>query len=104
MADWTDDPAVQRWFVHLREELAPMIADSAVAMSMWPNGTEIDPKMAVELGYMLLLDKPIIVVVEPGSKVPDNLVKVAVRIIEADQDAPDTALRLAQAIKEHRDG
>jgi nucleoside 2-deoxyribosyltransferase len=102
--DWTDDPQVRSWFEHVRHELVPMIADSGTAMLMWPRPEDIDPKQALELGYMLLLDKPIILVVTPGARIPDNLAKVAVRIVEADPDAENTAQRLAQVIAETPDG
>ena len=73
-----------------RSRLEPMMRDSAVAMSIYTG--KVDPKMALETGYMILLDKPIVVVVSPGTKVPLKLVKVADEIIEAhitDPDLPD---------------
>lgn len=62
-------------------ELVPMIKDSSMSISMVPKG-DTDVKFAVELGFCIMMDKPIIVVVEPGSKVPGKLVAVADAIVE----------------------
>jgi hypothetical protein len=95
--DLWDDPGWKRYAQHARETLEPMVRDSAVAMSLY-NG-KIDPKMAIETGYMILLDKPIIAVVSPGAKVPRKLALVADEIVEGELDDPDFADRMHAAIK-----
>ena len=63
-----DSPEWQEYAQHVREELLPKIEESAIGVSLY-NGA-LDPKLAIETGYLILLDKPIIAVVTPGAKVP----------------------------------
>ena len=91
-----DDPAWKRYADQAREKLEPMVRDSHVAVSLY--GGEIDPKLAIEMGYMILLDKPIIAVVAPGSKAPDKLVQVADEIVELALDDPSFNERLMAAV------
>lgn len=79
-----DDPGWQHYAEHARAELKPMIEGSAIAMAFVPD-QEPDPRYCCELGYMVMLDKPIIAVVEAGVKVPDKLVKICDEIVEAGQ-------------------
>lgn len=89
------DPAWLEYADHVREELIPMIKDSSITMALY-TGKDPDPKQAVELGYMVLLDKPIITVVPPGTPVPNKLAIVSDAIVEADFDNP---MELARRIK-----
>ena len=84
-----EDPQWKEYAAHVRETLIPMIKDSAVTLSLVPSDNVPDPKFAVELGYMIMLDKPIIAIVNPGSKVPLKLVKVADEIVEGAPGEPD---------------
>lgn len=96
-SDPFDDPAWQRYAKQAREKLAPMIKDSAITVSVYSGG-DPDPRMAIELGYMILLDKPIIAVVTPGAEVPGKLAIVADEIVELALDDPSFATRLQDAM------
>lgn len=97
-----DDPFESAGFLeyaeHVRRELIPMIKDSAVTMSLVPNKGGVDVKMATELGYMIMLDKPIISVVTPGTPVPGKLVAVSDEIVEGEVTDPDFQGRLHAAM------
>lgn len=95
-SDPFDDPAWLEYAQQAREKLEPMVKDSAIAMSVYSG--KIDPKMAIELGYMIMLDKPIIAVVTPGVKVPNKLAVVADEIVELALDDPSFAQRLQDAM------
>ena len=82
---------------HVKENLIPMIRDSAVAVSLVSD--QLDPKLAIETGYMILMDKPIILAVTPGSKIPSKLALVADEIVEVDLDDPSFSDRLREAIE-----
>lgn len=58
-----------------------MIEGSRLTVSLVPQGPA-DIKFAVELGLSIMLDKPIIAVVEPGQEIPGKLRAVADRIVE----------------------
>lgn len=91
-----DDPAWLEYAQHARDNLEPMIKDSAVTMSFFDG--KIEPRMALELGYMVLLDKPIIAVVTPGAEVPNRLAIVADEIVELALEDPSFPQRLQDAM------
>jgi hypothetical protein len=67
-----------------------------------PKG-QTDVKFAVELGFSIMLDKPIIAVVMAGTQVPAKLLKIADEIIEAPANMnldgdPEFGARMAAAI------
>lgn len=85
----------------VHNELVPMIKDSSAFISIVPIGPDrVDVKFAVELGVAIMLNKPIIACIQPGTKVPDKLVKVADKIVELDLDDPTQRERLNTAISE----
>ena len=59
--------------------LGPM-AESHVSLTLWNGG--VDWKLAIEVGAAVLMDKPVILIVGPDAKVPENLVRMGARIIE----------------------
>lgn len=92
-----DDPDVQEWARHVREDLVPKVRQSAVGVSL-VTAAEPDVKFAVELGMMILLDKPIIAVVYPGVVVPEHLTRAADALVEGPTDSPGFGDRLQAAI------
>jgi hypothetical protein len=96
-----DDPfdslEFQDYARHVRDELIPRLDQSALSISLVPEGIG-DVKFAVELGLSIMMDKPIIAVVTPGVQVPQKLALVADEIIEGGLDDPTTLARLNEAI------
>lgn len=80
--DWANNPDAREWLEHAQRELPDKLRGSAIVCSLVPE--EPDAKYAVELGMSLMLDKPIVLVVPPGRRVPERLVRVADLIIDAD--------------------
>lgn len=82
----TDDPwatpEAQAWRERANRELAPMIRDSAAMVQLWND--EPDAKMAVELGFGLLLGKPLIILKPSGGNVPPHLARIAQAVVEYD--------------------
>lgn len=78
-----DDPEVQAFLERAKAELEPMITNSAVCMSVWSGG-EIDPQMAIETGYIILMGKPLIVLKQARENVPAGLARAADAIVEYD--------------------
>jgi len=77
------DPGWLAYADRALDELLPMMQSSRVCLSLVPkNGADV--KFALELGFMIMLDKPIIAVVFPGAKVPAKLAMVADAIVEGD--------------------
>jgi hypothetical protein len=85
---------------HFRREVFPHLVSSAVSVSIVGGGRNIDAKQAAELGAILLLDKPLIVVCVPGATISSRLRRAADVVIEDwspdNQAAQD---QLAAAVK-----
>jgi hypothetical protein len=94
-----DDPEMQKYLDHARRELQPMIEGSAFCMSIAPS-SDPDPKICMETGYMMWLDKPIIVLAEPGQAIPRNIRKVAFRVIYGNPADPAVRGQIHRAIND----
>lgn len=81
--DIENDPEFRKWARRIEAELVPMIDGSSCTVSLVPRGPS-DVKFAVELGLSIMMDKPIILAIMPGMKIPAKLAKVADDIIEVD--------------------
>jgi nucleoside 2-deoxyribosyltransferase len=84
----------------ISEGLVPKMKDSSFAVAICPTGGphEVDAKFAVELGVMIMLDKPIIAVVAPNTPVPDKLRLVADELIVADIETDEGREEITQAL------
>lgn len=101
MADDTwSNPDVAAFLQDARENMVPKLEASAVSVSLLSEAALMDPKFAIELGYSVLLGKPIVVAVSPGVKVPEKLVLVADHIIEADITTPAGCGSLARRLRD----
>jgi hypothetical protein len=96
------DPEFARFARAVKNDLVPKLNASEITVSLCPTDpTALDVKYAVELGFSILLDKPIILCVAPGQVIPDHLVRVADRIVEYDRaDPAGSQDRLQAAIEE----
>lgn len=83
MTDYSDAPDFKAWKKDVQENLIPKLEDSGCTVSLMPEG-ETDVKFAVELGLSIMLEKPIIIVVAPGTKVPLKLAQIADEIVDTD--------------------
>jgi len=85
--------------------------DSHIFCQIWNDGIRTDPGSApevlVQLGYSLVLDKPIVVIAPQGSYVPTNLRRVACAVEFFDphdeQSMKDATLRALTAAKKLED-
>lgn len=82
------DPSLRRLIGRIRHELAPKIEESPISICVPPAQVHTDGAaaghFAVELGIMIMLDTPLILVVQPGMQLPDKLVRIADHIVEGD--------------------
>jgi len=97
-----DTEELQDYQRHVREHLLPMVQGVAVTMSIVPEHPEnLDLKYMVELAACILLDKPLILLVVPGTKVPEHLLRVADAIVEADMTDPASFATAQVQVQEH---
>ncbi len=86
-----NDPEFQEFQERVRRELFPMVMGSLAFVSVTPRTAEqVDVKFAVELGLAIMLDKPIIAIMRPGTKISEKFARVADRFVEMDEH-PDEA-------------
>jgi hypothetical protein len=98
---WYDDPGARAWLADAQRNLLPKMEDSAVIMSIYSG--EPDAKLAVETGFAVLLDKPMIGLVVPGAKAPAKLIAVCDELLEVDLGTPEgnasAQRRMVEAMK-----
>jgi nucleoside 2-deoxyribosyltransferase len=92
----------------VRDNLVPRIDDSAIVASLVPDDLVGDVKYAVELGYSIMLDKPIVLIVgdrRTADRLPRKLRLVADRIVVADLTTTAGQETIADALHDlSRDG
>lgn len=101
----TDESAeYAAWLQRVQDTLVPEMRRSGVVASVVPVRTDVDAKYAVELGLAIMLDKPLVMMVQPGAPIPPKLALVADKIIPVNWDDPgsrDRGLRdLNDAVKD----
>jgi nucleoside 2-deoxyribosyltransferase len=82
--DILDDPDFKRYARHFLDEVAPKMMESAYVITIAPTGGEADVKQAVEIGYAIMLGKPLIVLKQPGQVVAEKLLRIADHVVEGD--------------------
>lgn len=94
------DPTAEAWARHVVDEMVPNLESSACAISLYPSDGGVgDVKYWVELGAMIMLDKPILVVVMGDSVIPPKLALVADEVCRLPEGAsPSGSDVLADAI------
>lgn len=95
------DPGLLRWMKRCETELVPMIRGSQMTASILPDEDGVDLKFAIELGLMIMMDKPIVLMVSPGRKVPDHMVRVSDAIVDFDpNDLKGSEARFLEVLDE----
>ena len=102
-----EDPEYQAWEKHVKDAVVPVLEGAAVTITLIPRG-QTDVKFAVELGLSIMMDKPIIALVQPGMSIPSGLAAVAAEIVEVDivkdPDGAQRSISEAFARVMHTDG
>lgn len=91
------DDEMTEWLETVRQRLVPKMEASTIVASLVSGKT--DPKFAIELGYSIMLDKPLVAIVMPGVKLPTKLAIVADAIMEYTEDPALMAERTAEALR-----
>ena len=91
-----DDPEVQRYLARANKELRPMVESSRITVALWTG--DPDAKQAIELGFMVLYNKPIIIIAEPGQDIPPKLAAIADEIIIGTPGDPGAVEKMRAAM------
>lgn len=66
-----------------RRDVLPQLLSSGAAVSVWDGDqTDLDVQQATEIGAMLLLGRPLLLVCVPGAVIPDGLRRAADEVVE----------------------
>lgn len=98
--DVWDNPIGKEWRERMNRDLRPMIEDSAISITIAP-GDKPDAKVAVELGFTILLDKPILILAPRGRHVPERLRRVADAVIFGEPSEPKVRAQIMAFLAEH---
>jgi hypothetical protein len=90
----------QTVYQRFNEQVMPAIEDSDYIVAMAFDFKKVDAKLSLEVGASLLLDKKIILIVDPGVVVPAKLKSVLYGVIEAKRNDPEG---MVKKIKEYVD-
>lgn len=97
-----DDPTVVTWARTVLEGMVPRMESSEAAITVVPSGGVKDVKDVLywtELGAMICLDKPIIIVAMPDVDIPERLRRVADEVVYLPYGvSPEASALLRQAI------
>lgn len=101
MSDPFRSPEWKQFAKHVQEFTIPAMQESSIFISITPSKPgEIDIQFAVQLGAAIMLDKPIVAIVQPGAPISEKLSRVVDRFIELDLEDPNFHDRLKEVIKE----
>lgn len=98
-----DDRAWNDYTGAFKRDVLPSLLSSAFMLSIGttPDPGTMDLRAATELGLMLLLNKPLLLVIMPGEEIPAALIRAAAAVVRVSgtDDAADQAL-IAAAVRE----
>lgn len=80
-----------------RNEMFPKLKESVLSVVI---AADPDPKLCLEIGAAILFDKPIVVLVPDGRKIPSNLSRIASAIVQGDAGNAKVQKRLQDAISQ----
>lgn len=93
------EPELKEYLEQAGADLQDKIGGSLFTMTINPKDEKIDPKIALETGYSILFNKPIVVIAKPGQKILPGLARVAHAIVYvSDPPTEDDRDRLREAI------
>lgn len=86
--------------------LHKQLEDTSVFLSLLTNNYKKDPRCLIELGFAMMLEKPIIIVAPTGTKIPRAILKIAdvVEFFNGPEDLRLATQRALEKIKELLDG
>jgi hypothetical protein len=75
-----NDPEMKAFLKRGEAEMFPKVQESAVCMMLYTD--KIDAKIALELGAIILLDKPLVLIAEKNTPIPARLLRIADAVID----------------------
>ena len=98
-ADWTGSDDFKTWAQDVLDDMVPKMKGSAYVISIAPPSGLADVKIAVEIGYAILLDKPLIVFAPEGRHVAERLLRIADHVITGNVETAAGREKMFQQLK-----
>ena len=99
--DMSDAYASAEWRDFARNvvaDMVPKMKDSALVIGLAAPSAEADVKMAVEIGYCLLLGKPLLIMAAKEGDVHPGLLRAADEVVYGEVQHPKTQAAMQAAI------
>lgn len=93
-----------QWLKDASEGTIPKLEQSGAYAGIVTEAFLKDPLCALQLGYAIILDKPIALIADRNVKLPESLVKVAKLIERVDTKSKADMQRASQSIAEFMRG
>lgn len=94
------DKEFRKFIDHFLKEVLPQIRQSNYIMTLVPTKDEmVDIAQALEIGYCILYDKPLIVVAPEGRHTGERLRRIADHVIVADITTEDGRAEVETKLK-----
>lgn len=95
-----DKEQFNEWLKKASEGSLPKLEQSSVYAGIATENFLKDPVCALQLGYAILLDKPIVLIADKTMQLPASLVKVAKLIERVDIKSQEDMSRASKAVAE----
>jgi hypothetical protein len=92
------NPEIQALLKQAEERMFPQMEQSGIVIAFCKG--KFDAKLALEIGAMLLFDKPMILVVSKLRPVPARLLRIADAVVTLDEDWATNPEKTADAVTE----
>lgn len=93
------DRAWAEYSEQFRKRTLPQLLKSDITLTVYEGGDDPPVKAATEIGMMLLMGKPILVVALPDVPLPAGLMRAADEIVEADPSTDEGQTEITAALR-----
>lgn len=87
------------WLSWVHQELKPMLSNEKIPVLLYDHTEGINTWFAIQLWAAMLSEKPVVVMVEHGTKLPERLVRAVDLILEKPDDDSQIKERAREALK-----
>lgn len=93
------DKDLKEWFA-IGARTGKKIGESHSFAAIFTKNFLNSPECALQLGYAILMDKPIVLIADKNVKIPESLVKIAKLIERVDMSKPSEMARASKSLAE----
>ena len=91
--EWAD------YSLRVVKEMLPKMRSSAAVVSIATGKDQADCKLAMEIGFCLLLGKPLIIMADKQHELPPGLLRAADEVVYGEIQHPNTQKKMMDAMR-----